>query len=127
MRRIRHHRGLRDAKGSILDRRFDEQRKFQLAWHAQTRVAPAYREARCRNAMEREELLTQELVAREHEATRVAAGIGLAQQLEKGDDVLIVSDYPAELLEQIEDDVGLPVGDRGAQFGQEFGGIVTYD
>ena len=39
-------------------------------------------------------------------------------QLEKGDDVLIVGDDAVELLEQIEDDVRLPVDDGAAQLRQ---------
>ena len=68
--------------------------------------------------MERQQLLAQRLVARQQQAARIAAGVGLAQQLEERHHVLIVGDDAVELLEQIEDDVGLPVGDRAAQLGQ---------
>ena len=78
-------------------------------------AAPEDGELRRRNAVIGQQLLAERLVAREQQAAWVAARVGLAHQLEKGDDVLVVRDDAVELLEQIEDDVRLPVGDRAAQ------------
>src|SRR6185312_4513240 len=68
--------------------------------------------------MESEELLAKRLVARQQQPTRITARIGLAHQLEERHDMLIVRDDPVELLEQIENDVGLPVGNGRAQLGE---------
>ena len=68
--------------------------------------------------MEREQLLAQYLVAREQQAARIAAGVGRAHELEKGDHVLIVGHDAVEFLEQVEYHLGLPLEQRRAQFGQ---------
>jgi hypothetical protein len=60
-------------------------------------------------------LFGQRLVARDHHAARIAAGVRLLHQLEERDDVLIVRDNALKLFEQVERDVGLPIRDRGAQ------------
>jgi hypothetical protein len=46
-----------------------------------------------------EQLLGKHFIAREQHAARVAAGVRLVHELEKSDDVLIVSHDPIELLE----------------------------
>ena len=88
------------------------------ARHAVAALARQQHELRRRDAVVGEDLLRQRLVAREHHAARIAAGVGLPHQLEERDDVLVVGDDALELLEQVEDDVGLPVGDRAAQLGE---------
>src|SRR6185312_9723362 len=42
----------------------------------------------------------------------------LAHELEKGDHVLIVRDDAVELLEEVENNVGFPAGDRAAQISE---------
>ena len=95
-----------------------EQRKAQLARQLQALAAAEHRELRRGNAVEGEHLLAQRLVARQQQAARIAAGVGLAQHLEEGDDVLVVADDAVELLQQVEDHVRLPVRDGAAQFGE---------
>ena len=84
------------------------------------RRAPRRNTANCGvgDAVEGEQLLAERLVARQQQAARVAAGVGLAHELEERHHVLVVGDDAVELLEQVEDDVGLPVGDRAAQLGE---------
>ena len=65
--------------------------------------------------------MRQRLVARQQQAARIAAGVRLAQQLEERDHVLVVGDDAVELLEQVEDDLRLPLGDDAAQFFQLIG------
>ena len=62
------------------------------------------------DAMVREQLLRQRLVAREQQPARIAARVGQLQQLEMRDDVLIEDRDVVEALEQIEGDVRLPFG-----------------
>ena len=64
------------------------------------------------------DLLGQRLVARDHHAARIAAGVRQLHQFEERDHVLVVSDDALEFLEQVESHVGLPVGDHGAQLGE---------
>ena len=68
--------------------------------------------ARGGNAVVSENLLRQHLVARDHHAARVAAGVRQAHQLEECDDVGVVGDDALEFLEQVERDVGLQIGER---------------
>jgi len=60
--------------------------------------------------------LGQILAAREHEAARVAAGVGDTRELEITRDIVVVDDFAAKLFEQAEHHVGLevfdPVADR---------------
>ena len=64
-----------------------------------------HREGRHRDAVIVHQLLRQVLAARQHQAARIAAGIGHAQQFEIARDVLVVDRLAVELLEQVEDDV----------------------
>jgi len=72
-------------------------------------------EARHANAVVVQDLLRQRLVAGEHQAAGVAAGIGDAHEFEKAHHVLVEHRLPVEFLQQIEDDVGLEVLDGPAQ------------
>ena len=74
-------------------------------------AAAEHGELRRRDTVVGEHLLRQHLVARKHHAARIAAGVRLAQQLEPGDDVLVVGDDAVEFLEQVEADLRLPVRD----------------
>jgi hypothetical protein len=69
-------------------------------------------EVRARNPVVGEDLLGERLVAAQHEAARVAARVGDAQELEIRHHVLIVRRQAVELLEEIEGDVRLPLLDR---------------
>ncbi len=108
-------RGLGDAERGVLDGGFHEQWKLQAPRHLQPLPPSEHVEQRCWNAVIGQQLFGQRLVARQQQAARIAAGVALPQQLEKRHDVLIVRDDTVEFLEQVEDDVGLPVGDGGAQ------------
>ena len=66
----------------------------------------------------RDHHLRERLVAREREAARAAAGVRHAHQLEEGDHVLVEHDLVLELLEQVEDQLGLELLERGAQRAQ---------
>ena len=118
LRGVIHHRGLRDAEGGVLDGRLHEQREAQLLGHVEARAAAEHGELRGGDAVVLQQLLGQGLVARQQQAARIAAGVGLAHQLEEGHHVLVVGDDAVELLEQVEDDVRLPVGDGAAQLGE---------
>ena len=118
LRGVLDHRGLRDAERGILDGRLHEQREAQLARHVEARAAAEHGELRRRDAVEGQQLLAQRLVARQQQAARVAAGVGLAHELEERHHVLVVGDDAVEFLQQVEDDVRLPVGDGAAQLGE---------
>ncbi len=57
----------------------------------------------------------QRLVPRQQQSARVATGVSLPHELEIRDDVLVVRDDTVKFLQQIENDVGLPVADSAAQ------------
>ena len=71
-------------------------------------------EGRHGNSVVMHQRLGEILAAREHQAARIAAGIGDAHQLEIARDVLVVDDLAVELLEQREHRVRLPGLDRVA-------------
>ena len=117
-RHVLDHGGLRDAERGVVGRRLDEQREAQSTRLPKALPDREQLEARRRDAMRGEHLLGEHLVARDHHAARVAAGIGLAHQLEVGDHVVVVGDDAVELLEQVEDDVRAPIAHGLAQFRQ---------
>ena len=59
--------------------------------------------------------LESDFVPRQHQPTRVTAGIGHMKQFKIRHDVLVVHRHPIELFEQIEGDMRLPVFDGGAK------------
>ncbi len=65
-------------------------------------------EGRHRNAVIMHQRLRQILAARQHQAARIAAGIGHAHQFEIADDILVVDRFAVKLLEQREHHVRLP-------------------
>ncbi len=71
-----------------------------------------------RNAMVGEQHLRERLVPRQHQAPRVAAGVGLPQQLEVADDVLVEDRHFVEVLEHVEGDVRVEVAHRRADDAQ---------
>src|SRR5207245_6677636 len=100
---------------STVDLTNSGKRSFRGTW----KCAPRGNTANCGVAMRwkaRSCLLSD--LSREQEPARIAAGVGLAHQLEKGHHVLIVGDDAVEFLEQVEHDVRLPLGDRAAQLRQ---------
>src|SRR5262249_53252849 len=116
LRGILHHRGLRDAEARIFRRRLHEQWKAQLLRQSHACTARKHGELRRRDAMVGEQLLAEDLVARQQQAARVAAGVWLPQELEERHYVLVVRDDAVEFLQQVEDDLRLPLQDLGAQF-----------
>ena len=97
---------------------FTNSGKRSLRRHVEARAAAKHGELRGGDAVILQQLLGQRLVARQQQSARVAAGVGLAHQLEERHHVLIVGDDAVELLQQIEDDVRFPVGDGAAQLRQ---------
>ena len=106
-----HHRCLRDAPRGILIQALDDERKGEARRAADLAPQREHGKRRQRDAMIDQELLRQILAAREHEPTRIAAGIGDSQQFEIARDVLVIDGFAVKLLEQIEDDVRLPALD----------------
>ena len=115
---VRDDRGLRDSERGVLGGGLHEQRKAQALRRARRLAARKHHELRRRHAMIGEQLLREHLVARQQHAARIASGVGLVHQFQKRDDVLIVGDDPVELLQQVEDDVRLPLDDGAPQLRQ---------
>ena len=107
--------GLRDAERRVLSGRLHEQGITQPGRHSELDTTAQHRELRRRDAMVSEQLLAQRLIARQQQAARIATGIGLLHEFEEGHDMLVVGDDPIEFLEQVEDDIGSPFSDGGAQ------------
>ena len=82
------------------------------------RLAREHREVGERHAVVREHLLGERLVAREHQAARVAAGVRHLQQLEVGHHVRVPDRDVVEGLDQVEGDLRLPVLDRARAAGR---------
>jgi len=57
-------------------------------------------EQRSWNPVEAQQLLAERLVTRQQQAARIATRVGLAHQLEKRDDVLVIGDDAVEFLQQ---------------------------
>ena len=106
---------LRDPERGLFGHRFDNEGKGQPRGPLDRPPLRHHHEIRERDAMEREELLGEDFVARQHQPPRVTAGIGHVQQFQIRHDVLVVDRHPIELFEQIEGDVRLPVFDGRAQ------------
>jgi hypothetical protein len=107
-----HHGRLRDAFRGILAQALDDEREGEALRPPDLALHREDGKGRHRNAVIGEKLLGDVLAPRQHEAARVAAGIGHAHQLKIAGDVLVVSGLAVELLEQVEDDIGLPAIDR---------------
>ncbi len=97
---------------------FTKSGKAQLARHVDAGATLEDCELWCRNAMEREQLLAERLVTRKQEPAGIAARVGLTHQLEECNDVLVVRNDSVEFLEQVEDDVRLPLGNAAAHLGE---------
>src|SRR4029077_19116545 len=70
-----------------------------------------HRELGHRDAVVREELLRDALVARQHQPARVTAGVRHAEQLEVARHVLVVDRHVVEVFQEIEHGVRLRLGD----------------
>ena len=103
-------RRLRDARGALLGERLDDQREREPARPPHGAAHAEDGELRHRDAVVGQQLLRDALVARQHQAARVAAGVGHAQQLEVADHVLVVDRHVVEVLQQVEDHVRLQLG-----------------
>ena len=82
-------RGLRDADRRLLRQRLDDQREGQALGPANRPADAEDLELRHLDAVIREQLLRERLVAREQQAARIAARVRQLQQLEMADDVLV--------------------------------------
>ncbi len=60
--------------------------------------------------MQTQKLLTEPLIPTEHQSHRAASGEGNIQDLQQCGDVFVIAPVSAELLGQIEDDVGFSGG-----------------
>ena len=86
-------------------RKAEPRRPLDLAAHREDG------EGRHRNAVIGQQLLRQVLAARQHQAARIAAGIGHAHQFEIARDILVIGRLAVKLLQQVEHDVRLPALD----------------
>ena len=109
-----HHRGLRNPHRGILDQAFDDQRQLQPRRPLDLAPHRKHREGRRRHAMIVHELLRQVLAARQHQAARIAAGVGHAQQFEIAHHALVVDRLAVEFLKQVEHHMRLEAFDRVA-------------
>ena len=100
---------LRDPERRLFGHRFDNEGKGQPLGPFDLPPLRHHHEIRERDAMEREQLLRQDFVARQHQPPRVTAGVRHVQQFQIRHDVLVVYRHPIELFEQIEGDVRFPV------------------
>ena len=105
------HRRLRDADRRLVGQRLHDHRVAQPLRQHRLAVERHDREVRRRNAVIREELPRQRLVARQRQAARIAAGVRHAQQLEIADDVLVEHADVGKRLHQVEDDGRLELVD----------------
>ena len=105
---------LRNAVGRILIDAFDDQRQREPRRALDLAAHREHGEIRHRNAMVMNQRLRQILAARQHQAARIAAGIGDAQQFEITDDVLVVDRFAVKLFEQRKYRVRLERVDRFA-------------
>ena len=113
-----HHRGLGDPHRGILDQALDDQRQLQPRRPLDLAPHREHGEGRRRHAVIMHELLGKVLAARQHQAARVAAGVGHAQQFEIAHDAVVVDRLAVKLLEQVEHDMRLEALDRLADRAQ---------
>ncbi len=97
-----------DADRGILVEALHDERERQAARPCRALADRQDREFRNRDAVEMQELLRKVFAARQHQAARIAAGVGHAAQLQKARDVLVEERLAVEFLQQVEDDVGVP-------------------
>ena len=109
-----HHRGLGDAHRGVLDQALDDQRQCQPRRPLDLAAHRKHREGRRRHAVVMHELLGRVLAARQHQAARIAAGVGHAQQLEIAHHAVVVDRLAVELLQQVEHHMRLEALDRVA-------------
>jgi len=103
--------GLRNSERGIFEDGFDEQGVFQLFGTFDRLSLVVNHEFRGRNPGMGENFFGEGLVAGEHQAAVIAAGVGLSHEFEIGDDGLIVGGYAVKFLEEDEGNVGFPVDD----------------
>jgi hypothetical protein len=104
-------RGLRDAERRIFRCRFHEQRKLEFALSRLLEAFAVRKQVKGRRcgAVRRQDLFRQYFVLRQHETARIGAGVGLPIHLQVSDDVRFVSRDTGKLLQQVEDEVRLPL------------------
>ena len=112
------HRGLGDAERGILGGGFHEQRGVQPPRHRGPLAAREHHELRRRDAVDRPAAACTAPCRARAAGRADCSRCRVAHQLEEGHHVLVVGDDAVEFLEQVEDDVGLPVDDRAAQLRQ---------
>ena len=118
-----------DADRAVLARRLHDHRELDVV--GVLGAAAEHRgEVRGVDAVEREDLLGQRLVLREVQAVRAGAGVAPPEQLQERRHVRVVAVVPRERLDQVEDQVGLGLGDldqarRRAVEAQEHGVVAV--
>ena len=103
----------------VLAQALDDQRQRETRRPLDLAAHRKHREGRHRNPAIVHQRLGQVLAARQHQAARVASGIGDLHQLEIACDVLVVDDLAVKLLEQRENHMRLEAFDLVAH-GLEF-------
>src|SRR5262249_25627320 len=106
-----HQGGLGDPARRVFADALDDEREAKARRAADLAADREDGEGRDGDAVVVHELLRQRLAAGQHEAARVAAGVGNPHQLEIAGDVLVVRGLAVKLLEKIEDSMRLPVLD----------------
>jgi hypothetical protein len=115
-----HNGRLGDTKGCIFVHGLDEQGKGEPLGARDGPADGAEREARRGNTMVGEDLLRQCLVVGDEQPGGVAAGVGLAHELQVADHVLVVGSHAVELFQEHKRNVGLPFDDGVADGGEVF-------
>jgi hypothetical protein len=115
LRRRRDHGGLGDPDRAVEDQRLHDQWKRKLLRSKNRLAAPEHREIRQGHSVIHENLLRQRLVAGEQESPRIAPGVRNEEHLEIGDPILIVHRDVVEVLEQVEEHVGMKALQRSIE------------
>ena len=102
----------------MFDAGFDDQRKRKVTRPPHYPAAEEDGEVRNGDAMIAQDLLGEDLVVGHHKAGRIASGERPAHEPQIPQDVRDVQSFTAELLEEVEDDVGVPVEQRPAEGGE---------
>ena len=92
--------GLRNAIGGILVDAFDDERQSKPRRAFDLAALWKHGKGRHRDAMIMHQRLGQILAARQHQAARIAPGIGDPHELEIAGDVLVIDRLAVKLLEQ---------------------------
>ena len=100
----------------FVELRLDDERVLQPGGLApELATGRDHGEARNADAVVVQDHLRERLVAGDHQAAGIAAGVGQLDELEIAHDILVEHRLPTKILQQIEGDVGLEVVDGPAE------------